>query len=213
MKKWKESVEDCNKAIELDDNYIKAILRRAASLMELEEFEDAVRDYEKAHRMDRNNHEYRKLLQNAKLELKKSKRKDYYKILGVNKSANEDEIKKAYRKRALVHHPDRHSGATEDEKKEHEKKFKEVGEAYGVLSDAKKRSRYDNGVDIEDLDHGGHGGFSHDIDPNQIFQAFFGGGGMGGGMPGHGMGGSQSFTFGSGGAGGGMPGGFSFQFG
>ncbi len=44
-------------------------------------------------------------LQKAKLELKKSKRKDYYKILGVSKNANDDEIKKAYRKRALVHHP------------------------------------------------------------------------------------------------------------
>lgn len=106
--------------------------------MEMESYEEAVRDYEKAHRNDKTNGEYRKLLQHAKLELKKSKRKDYYKILGVDKNANEDEIKKAYRKRALVHHPDRHSSATEEEKKEQEKKFKEVGEAYGVLTDAKK---------------------------------------------------------------------------
>lgn len=49
--------------------------------------------------------EHKQLLKNAQVELKKSKRKDYYKILGVDKNASEDEIKKAYRKRALMHHP------------------------------------------------------------------------------------------------------------
>lgn len=49
--------------------------------------------------------EHKQLLKNAQMELKKSKRKDYYKILGVDKNASEDEIKKAYRKRALMHHP------------------------------------------------------------------------------------------------------------
>lgn len=98
--------------------------------------------------------------------------------------------------------PDRHSSASEDERQEHEKKFKEIGEAYGVLSDAKKRNRYDQGHDIDDLEGHGHG-FSQDIDPNQIFQAFFSQGGGGGG-------GQQHFSFGGQG---GMPGGFSFQFG
>merc|ERR1712173_69325 len=117
-----------------------------------------------ANKIDRGNQEVRQLLQQAKLELKKSKRKDYYKVLGVSKDANDDDIKKAYRKRALVHHPDRHSSASEDERKEHEKKFKEIGEAYGVLSDTKKRARYDNGHDIEDLEGHGHGhGFGGDI--------------------------------------------------
>merc|ERR1712001_552178 len=153
---------------------------------------------------DRGNGEVRQLLQQAKLELKKSKRKDYYKILGVSKDANDDEIKKAYRKRALVHHPDRHSSASEDENKEAEKKFKEIGEAYGVLSDPKKRARYDQGHDIDDLEGHGHG-YSSDIGPNQIFQAFFSQGGGGGSQ-----GGAQHFTFGGQG---GMSGGFSFQFG
>ncbi len=72
-------------------------------------------------------------MQEAKLELKKSKRKDFYKILGVERNANDEEIKKAYRKRAMVHHPDRHSGATEQEKKDHEHKFKEVNIFKSVL--------------------------------------------------------------------------------
>jgi hypothetical protein len=73
--------------------------------MEMEKFEEAVRDFEQMNKMEKGSQEYRQLLANAKLELKKSKRKDYYKILGVTRSANDEEIKKGYRKRALVHHP------------------------------------------------------------------------------------------------------------
>lgn len=64
--------------------------------------------------------------------------KDYYEILGVDRKASQDEIKKAYRKLAMKHHPDRNP-----DDKEAEEKFKEVNEAYQVLSDAEKRSRYD----------------------------------------------------------------------
>jgi len=202
LRNYQDSVADCNEAIKLDEKYLKAFLRRGRSYMELEQYDEAVHDFEHVNKLERGNPEYRACLSNAKLELKKSKRKDYYKILGVEKNANDDEIKKAYRKRALVHHPDRHAGASDDEKKEHERKFKEVGEAYGILSDAKKRSRYDSGVDLEDLEGHGHG-FGGDIDPNQVFQAFFGG--NAGGMGGHGA----SFSFGGGPGGGGT----FFQFG
>ena len=68
------------------------------------------------------------------IELKKSKRKDYYK---VSKDATDEEIKKGYREYALVHHPDRHTTAEEAERIE--KKFKEVNEAYSVLSDKSKK--------------------------------------------------------------------------
>jgi DnaJ family protein B protein 4 len=65
--------------------------------------------------------------------------KDYYSILGVKKDADEEEIKKAYRKAALKWHPDRH----QNDKEVAEKKFKEISEAYEVLSDKNKRGIYD----------------------------------------------------------------------
>lgn len=206
LNKLDDCISDCTKAIELDDSYIKAYARRAKSYMDKEDYEAAVMDYEKVYKLDKTK-EHSQLLKDAKLELKKSKRKDYYKILGVSKTASDDEIKKAYKKRALAHHPDRFPNATEEEKSEEEKKFKEVGEAYAVLSDAKKRSRYDSGQDLDDMNSGMGGG---DIDPNLLFQAFFGGGGSPF-MFQQGGGGQRSSR--QQGGGGGFPGGFSFSFG
>uniref|UniRef100_A0A671T7Y0 DnaJ homolog subfamily C member 7 n=1 Tax=Sinocyclocheilus anshuiensis TaxID=1608454 RepID=A0A671T7Y0_9TELE len=168
LNKLEQAIEDCTKAIKLDETYIKAYLRRAQCYMDTEQYEEAVRDYEKVYQTEKTK-EHKNLLKNAQLELKKSKRKDYYKVLGVDKNATEDEIKKAYRKRALMHHPDRHSGASAEVQKEEEKKFKEVGEAFTVLSDPKKKSRYDSGHDLEDDD------MNMDFDANNIFKAFFGG--------------------------------------
>ena len=100
-------------------------------------------------------------------------KEDYYKILGVDKSASESEIKKAYRKSAIKYHPDKNP-----DDKEAEAKFKEAAEAYEILSDDEKRAAYDRGEDV--LNQNGGGGQQQGFNPFQHFQHFQhqGGGGQ-----------------------------------
>ncbi len=109
-------------------------------------------------------------------------KRDYYEVLGVSKSASDDEIKKAYRKLAIQYHPDKEGGS--------EEKFKEIGEAYEVLKDKQKRQRYDQfghagvggaagggaagGGPFEGFDFGGFGGQNVNFDFGDIFGQFFG---------------------------------------
>lgn len=134
--------------------------------------------------------EYHNLLRKAELELKKSLRKDYYKILGLTKTATETEIKKAYRKLALQYHPDKNAGDSKAEAR-----FKEVGEAYAILSDPEKKHRFDSGADLEGGMGGGFpgGGMDGGVDINDVFAQMFGQGGGGGGFPGGGFGGGGGF--------------------
>lgn len=101
---------------------------------------------------------------------------DYYDILGVQKGCSDEELKKAYRKLAKQYHPDLNPGD-----KSAEQKFKDVNEAYSVLSDADKRRKYDQfGKGAVDgsggFGGGGYGGFGAEFDPMDIFNSFFGGG-------------------------------------
>jgi len=105
-------------------------------------------------------------------------KRDYYELLGVQRNASADEIKKAYRKLAMKYHPDRNAGNAEAAEK-----FKEVSEAYEVLSDSSKRQRYDQYGHDGLKSAFGPGGFdfgrdfSHSADFQDIFSSLFGGGG------------------------------------
>ncbi len=118
-------------------------------------------------------------------------KRDYYEVLGVDKSASADEIKKAYRKLAVKYHPDKNPGD-----KEAEEKFKEAAEAYSILSDADKKAKYDQfghaGVDGAAPDFSGGFGNLNDI-LNDLFGGAFGGGfsGFGGGFGGGARGGQR----------------------
>ena len=114
---------------------------------------------------------------------------DYYKILGVQKNASEEEIKKAYRKLAMKYHPDHTKGD-----KDAEEKFKKISEAYAVLSDKEKRKEYDTF---------GSEGFRQRFSQEDIFRGFDFGDifrefGFGGGNFSHGGGGGRRFSFGAG---------------
>ena len=106
-----------------------------------------------------------------------AEKRDYYEVLGVNKSSTPDEIKSAYRKAALKWHPDKWVNGTDEEKKTAEEKFKEASEAYSVLSDENKKARYDRygfaGMDGGSTGAGGFGGFG-DFDLNDILNSVFG---------------------------------------
>ncbi|KAH8722516.1 hypothetical protein GQ44DRAFT_711917 [Phaeosphaeriaceae sp. PMI808] len=205
LKNWKAAIADCDRAIELDPSYVKARKTRAKALGESGNWDEAIRQLKAIHDANPAEPGIAKEIRDAELELKKSKRKDYYKILGLEKDCTEQEIKKAYRKLAIIHHPDKNPGD------EHAaERFKEIQEAHETLSDSQKRHRYDSGEDLIDpsdmFGGGGQPGFGGPggIDPEILMQMFGGGGPRGGG---------GGFHFNTGGGGnpfgnmGGMPGG------
>ena len=200
-----EALRALNKAIKYNPKYAKALVKRGDMHIALEEYNEAIRDYSDASEYDASGFNVQAKLKDAQAKAKKAKRKDYYKILGVSKDAQDPAIQKAYKKLALKWHPDKNA-KSEEEAALAKKKFQEINEAKDVLTNRDKRDKYDNGYDLDEInsgraDHGGMGG----MDPSDIFSMFMGGGGMGGmggrgggghGFPGHGGGaGQQGFTF------------------
>ena len=173
----------------MDENSFYGLLQQSKAQLDSENFEAAINTLKKASEARPDKQDIvNPLMQNAQVALKRSKTKDYYKVLGVPNDADERQIKAAYRKISKIHHPDKAAkqGLT---KEEAEKKMASINEAYEVLSNPELRERFDRGDDPNSHEQQGNpfgqgspfmfqqgGG-------GQQFQFKFGSGGFPGGFP------------------------------
>lgn len=141
----------CTEAIGLNPKSLPALLYNSQVALDEDRFDDAIRALNTAKEHHPQSKDVQELLQKASVLQKRSKQKDYYKVLGVSREADERAIKRAYRQLTKQHHPDKalSQGVT---KEEAERKMAGINEAYEVLSDPETRTQYDNGVDPNDPD-------------------------------------------------------------
>lgn len=195
LEQYEDALADCEVSFDLDPEFSKVLKTKARAYKCLKRWDECVQTLNQAITLCKSqgnpDASLNEELRSAEFEKKKASRKNYYDILGVDESASDVELKKAYRKKALIHHPDKNPNDPEAMEK-----FKEVGEAYEILSDPQKRAHYDSGADLDDPMGGmpghGMGGFSFGgpggmgggmgggIDPEMLFRMF---GGAGGGSP------------------------------
>lgn len=207
MNNAKKAQQYCDEVLTLNPDSLPALLNKAQRQIDADDFEPALATLNHAKEVHGNNLKLQKLTQEAQTLLKRSKQKDYYKVLGLDRSASETEIKRAMRKLTKLHHPDKaaQNGVSPEEA---QKKMAAINEAYEVLSDPELKARFDRGEDPNDPMQQGQ-------QPFQGSPFGFGAGGQpiffqqrGGG------GGSFKFQGGGGGGfpfgGGGFPGGFPF---
>ncbi|RDB27715.1 DnaJ subfamily C member 7 [Hypsizygus marmoreus] len=195
LDRHEEALADTDASLTLVPTSFKALRTRARLNVHLEKYDAAITDFKSAIQQahsEGSDAEVRALkseLKKAEAALKRSKTKDYYKILGVTRDCTEVDIRKAYRRETLKHHPDK--GGDEE-------KFKLVVEANAVLSDSQRRERYDMGDEEDGMDSGmggmggGMGGMTQ-ADLAELFAQFHGGGFGGGG--GRSRGHSHGFPF------------------
>lgn len=169
----REAMEIANQHIE-EEETLDGLWALGEALQAADKFEEAVRSFHRAVEIATDNikNEAQQKLQQAQVALKQSKEKNYYKILGLARSASKKEIKKGYRELALKWHPDKNA----DNLDEAEKMFQDIAEAYEVLSDDELKGKYDRGEEVFENQGGGRPqGNAH-----QFFQQHFqqGGGGQ-----------------------------------
>ncbi|XP_026209025.1 dnaJ homolog subfamily C member 3b [Anabas testudineus] len=153
-----EAIDVCSEAHQRDPRNANVLRDRAEAYILNQDYEKAVEDYQEAREFDSDSNDIKEGLERAQKLLKLSRKRDYYKILGVNRNANKQEIIKAYRKLAQQWHPDNFQSKAE--KKEAEKKFIDIASAKEVLTDPEMRQKFDAGEDPLDPENqqGGGGG-------------------------------------------------------
>lgn len=160
------SVKICTQALELKPDDVNVLCDRADGYLNAEEYEEAIKDYQRAHQIDQHNTRAEEGIKKAKKLISQRGKRDYYKILGVPRTATKKEVTKAYRKLAQKWHPD--NFMAESEKKAAEKKFMDIAAAKEVLSDDEKRQKFDNGedpLDPESQQGQGFNPFNHGFHP------------------------------------------------
>uniref|UniRef100_A0A7N8WU37 DnaJ (Hsp40) homolog, subfamily C, member 3b n=1 Tax=Mastacembelus armatus TaxID=205130 RepID=A0A7N8WU37_9TELE len=158
IKLAQEAIDVCTEAHQRDPRNTNVLRDRAEAYILNQDYEKAVEDYQEAREFDSDNNDIREGLERAQKLLKISRKRDYYKILGVGRNANKQEIIRAYRKLAQQWHPDNFQ--SESEKKEAEKKFIDIASAKEVLTNPEMRQKFDAGEDPLDPENqqGGGGG-------------------------------------------------------
>merc|ERR1712025_567504 len=178
--------------IKYDGHHSKAWAKMGSLNLELERYEEAVVDLTEAHRLKPSPDSLHRL-EDAKRRKERANRRrpSHYQVLGVDKGASYDEIKKAYRAKAREFHPDKHANASKEEQDMMEGKMKEIAAANQCLSDSAKKEEYDRKLermlrnddsDMEDYDSDEDCDFRFDVDDFffRNFGLYVSGGGMGG---------------------------------
>ncbi|TKA55099.1 hypothetical protein B0A49_08534 [Cryomyces minteri] len=208
MNNHKKAQPYCTRTLATNPNSLPALISKATQQLESDDFEEAMRTLNHAKEHHGGAQKIQELLQKAQTLLKRSKQKDYYKVLGVPRDADDRSIKRAYRQLTKQYHPDKAAarGVTPEEA---QKKMGQVNEAYEVLSDPELKARFDRGDDPNDQSQQGQpfqgSPFGHGAGGQQYFYQQRSGGGGGPQFKfqhsGGGGGGGRQFQF---------PGGFPF---
>uniref|UniRef100_A0A672KWJ7 DnaJ homolog subfamily C member 3 n=1 Tax=Sinocyclocheilus grahami TaxID=75366 RepID=A0A672KWJ7_SINGR len=153
------AVSVCSEVLKADPQNVNVLKDRAEACLQDDQYEEAIKDFESAKEHSENDRQIKEGLERTQRLLKQSQKRDYYKILGVKRTAQKKDILKAYRKLVQQWHPDNFQDA--EEKKKAEKLFIDIAQAKEVLTNPEMRSKFDEGEDPMDPESQQGGGHHH----------------------------------------------------